>query len=379
LKGWATMSVPLTEVRDLSGRLARWPAIWLRDNCHCVDCRDPRNDQKFFGITDLPRDPSVLGVTADGGRAIVEFDPPHRGEYPLDWLAALEASRDGGPGDRRGDDRTEAGKRLWRAADFAGGAPSTRWADYLADPGVRLRCLASVRELGFALLREVPVVEGTVVEVAETFGYVRRTNYGEIFDVRVVAEPNNLAFTSQVITPHTDNPYRDPVPTIQLLHCLANAAEGGDSGLVDGFAAAALLREEAPEAFEVLTGTPVPFQFVDAATVLRAERPLIGVDPLGRIREVRFNNRSMQPLALASAELVEFYAAYRRFAEVLERPELRLEFRLAPGDCLVFDNVRLLHARSAYSHSGGRHLQGCYADLDSLYSAEAALRRRVTA
>ena len=53
------------------------------------------------------------------------------------------------------------------------------------------------------------------------------------------------------IAPHTDNPYRDPVPTVQLLHCLA-AADGGDSGLVDGFAAAGLLRGEDPAAFGVL-------------------------------------------------------------------------------------------------------------------------------
>jgi gamma-butyrobetaine dioxygenase len=369
------MSVPLTEVRDLSGRLARWPAIWLRDNCHCVDCRDPRNDQKLFGITDLPRDPSVVGVAADGGRAIVEFDPPHRGEYPLGWLAALEAGRDEGPSARRGDDRTEAGKRLWRAADLPGGPPSTRWADYLADPAERLRCLASVRELGFALLREVPVVEGTVVGVAGTFGYVRRTNYGELFEVRVEEKAVNLAFTSLPIRPHTDNPYRDPVPTIQLLHCLRNAAGGGDSGLVDGFHAAALLRSSAPEQFELLTRTPVVFRYSDAAADLTATRPLIGLDPVGRIREVRFNNRSLQPLGLPADELDAYYRAYRRFAQLLYRPEAQFALRLEPGDCLVFDNTRVLHARTGFTAGGARHLQGCYADLDGAASNLAVLRR----
>ena len=41
-----------------------------------------------------------------------------------------------------------------------------------------------------------------------------------------------LATTGDLeLTPHTDNPYRDPVPTVQLLHCLRNAVEGGDAGL----------------------------------------------------------------------------------------------------------------------------------------------------
>ena len=69
-------------------------------------------------------------------------------------------------------------------------------------------------------------------------GTCGETNYGALFDVRVEPAPGNLAFTSREILPHTDNPYRDPVPTVQLLHCLRAAGDGGDTGLVDGFAAA---------------------------------------------------------------------------------------------------------------------------------------------
>jgi gamma-butyrobetaine dioxygenase len=333
---------------------ARWPAVWLRDNCRCGACRDPRNGQKLFGITDLPPALSVVDVRSDGDDVLVEFEPYHRGVYPAAWLASL--------GTRSGDHRTEAGKDLWTTTEV----PTASWAEYRAEPAP---VLTAVRRIGFALLRGVPCVPGTVLEVAATFGFVRRTNYGELFDVRVVEQPNNLAFTSARITPHTDNPYRDPVPTVQLLHCLENAAEGGDTGLVDGFAAAADLREREPEAFATLTRTPVLFEFADASTVLRAERPIVDVDGLGRIREVRFNNRSIQPLTLPHDELVAFYAAYRAFAELVDEPGRRLELRLEPGDCLVFDNVRILHARTAFQESGARHLQGCYADLDGLYSS----------
>ena len=92
-----------------------------------------------------------------------------------------------------------------------------------------------------------------VLEVAASFGYVRETNYGRLFDVRVEPSPDNLAYTSREILPHTDNPYRDPVPTVQLLHCLRTADDGGDTGLVDGFCAAAALRAADPEAFDLLT------------------------------------------------------------------------------------------------------------------------------
>jgi gamma-butyrobetaine dioxygenase len=65
-------------------------------------------------------------------------------------------------------------------------------------------------------------------------------------------------------------------------------------------------------------------------------------------------------------------------AELLAQPGRQLNLRLAPGDCLVFDNTRVLHARTAFSMNPGspeRHLQGCYADLDGLASTLAVLKR----
>jgi len=226
-----------------------------------------------------------------------------------------------------------------------------------------------------------------VLEVAGSFGFVRETNYGRLFDVRVENKgpaPGNLAFTSRAIRPHTDNPYRDPVPTVQLLHCLRAAVKGdgevggGDTGLVDGFAAAAAFRASDPESFGIVAETPVPFGYVDKETELRASLPLIQLSPRGRIRGVRFNNRSARPLRLPYAEVTAFYPAYRRWAELLAEPGRQLNLRLAPGDCLVFDNTRVRHARTAFRISAdepGRHLQGCYADLDGLASTLAVLKR----
>jgi gamma-butyrobetaine dioxygenase len=70
-----------------------------------------------------------------------------------------------------------------------------------------------------------------------------------------------------------------------------------------------------------------------------------------------------------------FYAAYRAFAEMIMRPDLMLTFRLGPGDCVVLDNTRVLHARTGFDAAEERHLQGCYADLDGVASTLAVLRR----
>jgi gamma-butyrobetaine dioxygenase len=327
----------------------------------------------------------ITAIEEAGESVVVRYAPDqHRSGFSRRWLAehALDGYRDD-------DGRTEDDKELWVPADLASGigggpgptrtqGPQASWPRYLAEPASRARALDAVLRWGFLSLHDVPAEPGMVLEVAASFGFVRETNYGALFDVRVQPAPVNLAFTSRATLPHTDNPYRDPVPTVQLLHCLRTADGGGDTGLVDGFAAAAALRAGDAEAFDVLTRTPIPFGYRDEQAELRASQPLIQLSPRGRIRGVRFNNRSAQPLRLPYAEVAAFYPAYRRWAELLAQPERQLNLRLAAGDCLVFDNTRILHARTAFSvtpGSPGRHLQGCYTDLDGLASTLAVLRR----
>jgi gamma-butyrobetaine dioxygenase len=71
-----------------------------------------------------------------------------------------------------------------------------------------------------------------------------------------------------------------------------------------------------------------------------------------------------------------YYEAYQRFGRMLEGAEYRIQFKLAPGDLFIVDNLRVLHGRTGYAASGGeRHLQGCYADRDGLRSRLAVLSR----
>ena len=51
-----------------------------------------------------------------------------------------------------------------------------------------------------------------MLKVASTFGFTRDTNFGAMFDVRSTPNAIDLAYTSIPLDPHTDNPYRSPVP-----------------------------------------------------------------------------------------------------------------------------------------------------------------------
>ena len=254
----------------VGGRLLRFPAVWLRDNCPCAQCLDPGTGQKLHDITDIPEDLMLAAAgEQDAAESVtVTFAPGgHMSVFTRSWLAAHALDGAGT------DPRTEDSKELWLPADIGPGhRPEGSWPRYLDEPAEQIRCLDAVLRQGFVLLHDVPAEPGMVLDVAASFGYVRETNYGRLFDVRVEPSPDNLAYTSREILPHTDNPYRDPVPTIQLLHCLRTADDGGDTGLVDGFCAAAALRAAEPAAFDLLTSNDVSFGYQDKGAELRASR-----------------------------------------------------------------------------------------------------------
>jgi gamma-butyrobetaine dioxygenase len=292
----------------------------MRDNCPCPECLDPGTGQKRCDIIGIPNELAITLIEDAGQSVLVTFGPDqHRSVFSRSWLAGHALDTDGSAD---GDGRTEDDKDLWLPADLdpETGLPAMSWPRYLA--GGKAQALEAVMRLGLRAAGMKGDSEGG----------------------------------------------------------MGRWAGGGDTGLGDGFVAAAELRATDAESFGALAKTPVSFGYVDKETELRASLPLIQLSPRGRVRGVRFNNRSMRPLRRPYAEVAAFYPAYRRWAELLARPERQLNLRLAPGDCLVFDNTRVLHARTAFSMSPGspgRHLQGCYADLDGLASTLAGDSRAV--
>lgn len=353
-------------IRWSDGRESPYPAIWLADNR--PDRRDRPDGQRLFDAIDLPDGIAIraAALAADGTVEVnlAGFETPAR--FAAAWLRAHALD----PASRAERRRRPV---LW---DSSLSLPTGDYAAVAGDDGARAAWLRQVHDHGFGLLRGVPVEPGMVCKVVEIFGCVRETNYGRLFDVVAVDKPQNLAFTALSLGNHTDNPYREPVPQLQLLHCLEAASEGGESVVVDGFAAAERLRREAPGAFALLTRRAVPFRYVEPGRVdLRAKAPLIELDAEGDVAAVRYNNRSIAPFDLDPDEVEAFYDAYRRFGRLLHDPDLTVGFRLAPGDLFIVDNRRVLHGRRGFS-AGRRWLQGCYTDTDgltsTLFSLEAA-------
>ncbi len=359
----------LTIARE--GQTARFHALWLRDNAQDDATRAAGNGQRLIALRDIPRDTRVSAASAEGDTLSVTFAPEGKTvAYDLAWLW------------RHAYDRPVSCDSGWVASEFttwdSGLSDTMPEADFTAvstDPQAKRDWLAGVVRYGFGKLVNGPVVDQALMQVVDLFGYVRETNYGRHFEVRTQVNPTNLAFTGLGLQAHTDNPYRDPAPTVQVLYCLESSAAGGENMVVDGFRVAERLREENAQWFEVLSRYCARFEYAGEAGVrLRSRRPMIELAPDGELIAVRFNNRSAAAITdVPYAQMQTYYDAYRRMGEIIDDPAMEVCFRLEPGECFVVDNTRVLHARKAYSGAGTRWLQGCYADKDGLRSTLAAL------
>lgn len=350
--------------------------LWLRCRSEEPGQIEPVSRQRLFTPLDLELDLEVTNCTVDGDALVATFSDGHtaklslRGiERALGWV---------------GDEEQPPPPEPWTSppesfpyVDWSG----IGWSDAGADRDAVLAFLDAFYRHGYVVFRNTPVEEGTVRRVCDRLGYISGNNFGWVFDVRTEPKPADLAYTSVALTAHTDQPYRQPAPGIQLLHCLRNEAPGGDSMLADGLAGAQALAAADSEAWRACVETEVEFRYDMITDTVVGRGHLLEYDRQGRFRRIHMNPKLDAPLPPADGDLDAFYRGRRWLAEWLNDPAHQVSFRLEPGDVMFMDNLRVLHGRTEFDASKGiRHLQGAYIDHDgpdTMY--RLAVRRRTAA
>ena len=357
-----------------AGQSTQFHGFWLYDNR--PSGFDPSNGQRLHRVSDVPDNCQINKAGMVNGALEIVFDLPFSSEtvqFDPSWLWQCRY------------DRPQPQEKVWHGPDIVPWKaditiPTSEFAAISSNKRTLAEWLGYVQRFGFAKLTGGPVCEGALLDIVALFGHVRETNYGRFFEVRTKINPTNLAYTRVGLQVHTDNPYRDPVPSLQLLYCLDNSAVGGESQIVDGFAAALNLKAQHPHAFELLTQFPVRFTYEGGAKVkLSARKPLIELAPDRELIAVRFNHRSLAPLSnIPFDKMKDFYQAMRHFAAILDDPAFQVCFKLEPGESFMVDNLRVLHGRKSFTpdetKGGSRWLQGCYPERDGLLSTLSVLR-----
>lgn len=353
------------------GRVSRFHALWLRDNCPCPQCRHPQALERTYMFVDHGTPRIATAELDGGGNLLVRFESTegtHGSAYSAAWLrthcpsAPARAERNRKP-------------HLWTAAEIRD-LPVVDFSDYMTSDGGLRAWIEALLSWGIVLMRNAPAEPGRLLEIARHAGPVRPSNFGEYYDVVSMPNPNASAYTAMALELHTDLANWRWPPDYQLLFCVRNDAVGGGSVLADGFKVAEDLRNEDPEAFRLLTEHAVKFRFHDQACDIAAAAPTIALNGFGDIERIRFNNWLRATLEIPEDVMAPFYDALGAFWRRLREPHYHLTLRLAAGEMLAYDNRRVLHGRESFDpNTGHRHLQGCYITEDDVVSRLRLLDR----
>lgn len=349
------------------GQLSEFHYTWLRDNCQCHRCRHPKTLELTLDQSSVPE--SVVAqearLTPNGELHLVWPSDQHQSLYQPGWLRAHCYSQ-------RGRQARRWRPRFWREGELI--PPRFEYERVMTSDSALLEWLRSLRDYGVTLLRGVPTETQSVRKVAERVSFVQQTNFGLIFDVYSKTDPTSNAYTSLELLLHTDLPHHQEVPGYQLLHCLVNEADGGESLLADGFYLAELIKDQDPEAFALLTSLPVNHRYQDEQADHFYSGPLIVLNSAGEITQVRFAPNVVAPLDVPFPQMQAMRRAYHKFAALTREPRLQVRLKFEPGHLVITDNHRVLHGRTAFT--GVRRLQGCYWEHSELLSRIRVLERK---
>ncbi len=347
------------------GRHAYFNYYWLRDNC--PSSFDPATRERVFDIFHLDQPPRVETAAIDGDALVVGWQgEQHITRMPLTTLALYA-------GGRQRPDPANLPRRAWHGDHYRDVARFSQ-PDLIADRSKVAAWIEALIVEGVAVVTDMPDSDQGLTETAQLIGQVRPTFFGAYFDVRTHIKPTNLAYTAKALELHTDTPAEEVAPGVQFLHCRANSVEGGGSLFADGVAVANDFRAADPHGFHLLSSIDIPFYCEHDGYDMRSRQRVIELDDKGEVCGLTISQHMADIFDLPQDLLDDYYPAFCRFGKMLQDPRYVMNFRLQAGECITFDNHRIVHGRAAYSAtSGARHLRGCYTDRAEMRSTYRAL------
>lgn len=368
--------------------------IFLRDSCTCAQCVDTSTRQKRFDSADIPSNIRIRhfsksderngNITLTWKHDIPGFGPDHTTVLPYEWLKRAPHA----PVTHTYQD----GKHPWNKRHISNKMNAFDYNDYMSDDKVLWKLLHQLQVYGLTFVKNLPEAESSVIQTANRIGPLKNTFYGETWDVRSVSNAKNVAYTDVHLGFHMDLLYMQQPPRLQLLHCLRASEQGGISLFSDSYRAMQQLYELDQGAFWTLVNTPVNFHYDnDNNHYFRSRRTF---ELQQGITEIPENSDSVWTYMEAvnwappfqapfhhtggdvafAKSMRAWHEAAQTFRDLTELPTAVYNRQMEPGECVIFDNRRILHARTAFA-GGERWLRGAYLDDDPYLSKMRVLER----
>ncbi|KAK6885399.1 Dioxygenase str8 [Candida tropicalis] len=372
--------------------------VFLRDSSRSPDSVDPISSQKLFttaeGATNLSingppsvensKEPSLKVQWNNDGKIIDS-------SYPVSFLERYST-----PSGRRIEKFFDEDRKLWDKNELESNLPSLQidYKDILNKEESFFQALYNLNRYGLTFVNNIPQPELTnmteensyqwpVFQIASKFGYIKKTFYGTLFDVKNQKEKAvNIAYTNTFLPLHMDLLYYESPPGLQLLHAIQNSTLGGENIFCDSFLAAEHVRQVDPDAYTALTKIPITYHYDNNNEYYYYKRPLIIEDAeigagFPKISAINYAPPFQGPLEHGIEKsdpnysmFDDFIRGMKLFETYINEPENHFEIKMKEGSCVIFENRRALHSRNEFSDSnnGDRWLMGTYVDGDSFRS-----------
>lgn len=369
----------------------RFNAPWLRDACTCSRCVDPSTKQKLFQTSDIPLDLKIATQSADSNgnfhitwtKDVPGYGIEHVSEYSCDFLSLHFKN------DPAGYDFVESIRPvLWNKVIISDAVKFIDFNDYLTSDLALYNTLDQIRRYGLVFIKDVPDASSAVETIGGRIGNLRDTLYGRTWDVKSVPNAKNIAYTHQYLGFHMDLLYMANPPGLQLLHCLKNSCEGGNSLFSDSFQAVTDVAMQDRDLIKALNHFETTFHYQNSGHHYRHSHRIIPTANIlsgdafltGKINFVNWSPPFQAPFQDAAARNFDKYLkAIKTLASRIEAPENIYEYRLKEGECVIFNNRRVLHARTAFDVTAGeRWLKGAYLDTDVFRSRYRVLHESLS-
>jgi len=354
------------------GHQSAFHFLWLRDACQCELCGMPGFGDKTHAVVDIPEDVRPKEAKIDsGGRLVVEWSvQAHVSSYEGQWLRSHCYSK-------QERERRRSKSVLWDNNRL----PDLNPVDYgqlVSDEETQFDLLEKLRIAGIAIIRGAPAIEG-VQGVAECIGYLRETNYGRVYDIKLEEVPETFADLAGSAPPHTDEAFRPYPPGLIMLHCVRPTSDGGGASVfIDGFEVVRRLREDDPQIVETLSRLPTAYHRTHPGEhEFLYQGRMINLDQDGHVVGVRLATHSVGPPDLAWDHVEPYYRAVRKLTKALRDPEVVVTRLLSAGEIAITDNERVLHGRMPFTSGSARHIRGGMIDKDAMFSHWRILAKKL--
>ena len=183
--------------------IGNFPYKWLRDSCPSPGSIHPDTRQKLHRTTDAIKDAKPKSVNADKDGLRIEWESGHESFYPIEYLARYSSYG------RLTAFHNDVRQHPWNLVKMsANDRLFLPYESFQTDAG-RLAAMTQLERVGLVFVQGVPNTETSneaceLRRVAETFGEIRNTFYGPLWDVKNVKNSRNIAYTNLDLGLHMD-------------------------------------------------------------------------------------------------------------------------------------------------------------------------------